>query len=285
MSMTESDTRVNLIDPKLYECGWNNNFISREYYFTDGRKLIGNKRGKRYFVDYLLTYKNTNLAIVEAKSEDKDPLDGLQQSINYAQKLKIDFVYSTNGHKIYEHSLYEGNGKFVDNFKSPNELFQIKYGLMDEKKETIVTQPFHIEGNMKPRFYQQIAVQKTVEAIANGKDRVLLTLATGTGKTYIAFQIVYRLFQSKWNRSGNDRRPKILFLADRNVLKDQAYNTFNPIEKDCVEINGKVIKKRNGVVPTNGNVFFAIYQSLSSGNNTEVTDEDKSDDVIEYYKH
>lgn len=284
MSMTESDTRVNLIDPKLYECGWNNNFISREYYFTDGRKLIGNKRGKRYFVDYLLTYKNTNLAIVEAKSEDKDPLDGLQQSINYAQKLKIDFVYSTNGHKIYEHSLYEGNGKFVDNFKSPNELFQIKYGLMDEKKETIVTQPFHIEGNMKPRFYQQIAVQKTVEAIANGKDRVLLTLATGTGKTYIAFQIVYRLFQSKWNRSGNDRRPKILFLADRNVLKDQAYNTFNPIEKDCVEINGKVIKKRNGVVPTNGNVFFAIYQSLSSGNNTEVTDEDKSDDVMEYYK-
>ena len=284
MSMTESDTRVNLIDPKLYESGWINNLISREYYFTDGRKLIGNKRGKRYFVDYLLTFKNTNLAIVEAKSEDKDPLDGLQQSINYAQKLKIDFVYSTNGHKIYEHSLIDGKGEFVETFKSPSELFQIKYGLMDEKKENIVTQPFHIEGNMKPRFYQQIAVQKTVEAIANGNDRVLLTLATGTGKTYIAFQIVYRLFQSKWNRDGSNRRPKILFLADRNVLKDQAYNTFNPIEKDCVEINGKVIKKRNGVVPTNGNVFFAIYQSLSSGNNTEQSEEDKDDDVMEYYK-
>ena len=284
MSMTESDTRVNLIDPKLYESGWINNLISREYYFTDGRKLIGNKRGKRYFVDYLLTFKNTNLAIVEAKSEDKDPLDGLQQSINYAQKLKIDFVYSTNGHKIYEHSLIDGKGEFVETFKSPSELFQIKYGLMDEKKENIVTQPFHIEGNMKPRFYQQIAVQKTVEAIANGNDRVLLTLATGTGKTYIAFQIVYRLFQSRWNRDGSNRRPKILFLADRNVLKDQAYNTFNPIEKDCVEINGKVIKKRNGVVPTNGNVFFAIYQSLSSGNNTEQSEEDKDDDVMEYYK-
>ncbi len=284
MSMTESDTRVNLIDPKLYVSGWSNNFISREYYFTDGRKLIGNKRGKRYFVDYLLTYKNTNLAIIEAKSEDKDPLDGLQQSINYAQKLKIDFVYSTNGHKIYEHSLIDGKGEFVETFKSPSELFQIKYGLMDEKKENIVTQPFHIEGNMKPRFYQQIAVQKSIEAIASGKDRVLLTLATGTGKTYIAFQIVYRLFQSKWNKSGNDRRPKILFLADRNVLKDQAYNTFNPIEKDCVEINGKVIKKRNGLVPTNGNVFFAIYQSLSCGNNTEITEEDKDDDVMEYYK-
>lgn len=92
MSMTESDTRVNLIDPKLYESGWINNLISREYYFTDVRKLIGNKRGKRYFVDYLLTFKNTNLAIVEAKLEDKDPLDGLQQSINYAQKLKQEFL-------------------------------------------------------------------------------------------------------------------------------------------------------------------------------------------------
>ena len=282
--MTESDTRVNLIDPKLYDSGWSNNFISREYYFTDGRKLIGNKRGKRYFVDYLLTYKNTNLAIVEAKSEDKDPLDGLQQSINYAQKLKIDYVYSSNGHKIYEHSLLSGNGRFVDNFKSPDELFQIKFGLLNQHQQNIVTQPFHIEGNMKPRFYQQIAVQKTIEYIANGKDRVLLTLATGTGKTYIAFQIAYRLFQSKWNRDGSNRRPKILFLADRNVLKDQAYNTFNPIEKDCVEINGKIIKKRNGEVPTAGNVFFAIYQSLSSGNNTEVTDEDKDDDVMEYYK-
>lgn len=91
-TMTESDTRINLIDPKLYSSGWENKFISREYYFTDGRKLISNKKGKKYFVDYLLTYKNTNLAIIEAKSEDKNPLDGLQQSINYAQKLKIDYV-------------------------------------------------------------------------------------------------------------------------------------------------------------------------------------------------
>jgi len=284
MSYSEADTKAKLITPQLVSDGWSENYIVREYYFTDGRKLIGNKRGKRYFVDYLLTYKNTNLAIIEAKSEDKDPLDGLQQSINYAEKLKIDYVYSTNGHKIYEHCLIDGKGSYVDNYPSPNELFNRKYGNLKDKEVDIVTQPFHIEGNMKPRFYQQIAVQKTIEAIANGKDRVLLTLATGTGKTYIAFQIVYRLFQSKWNRDGSNRRPKILFLADRNVLKDQAYNTFNPIEKDCVEINGKIIKKRNGEVPTAGNVFFAIYQSLSSGGNSEVTDEDMDDDVMEYYK-
>ena len=284
--MTESDTRVNLIDPKLYSSGWENKFISREYYFTDGRKLIGNKRGKKYFVDYLLTYKNTNLAIIEAKSEDKDPLDGLQQSINYAQKLKIDYVYSTNGHKIFEHSLVDGNGKYVDNFKSPAELFQIKYGELNSKKETTITHPFHIEGNMKPRFYQQIAVQKSIEAIASGKDRILLTLATGTGKTYIAFQIVYRLFASKWSKDGSDRRPKILFLADRNVLADQAYNTFNPLEKDIIRLNGKEIKKRGGKVPTNANIFFAIYQSIAENKNRviETTEEENEDDVTAYYK-
>jgi len=284
MSYSEADTKAKFITPQLKEDGWSENYLRREYYFTDGRKLIGNKRGKRYFVDYLLNYKNTNLAIVEAKSYDKDPLDGLQQSINYAQKLKIDYIYTTNGQKIYEHCISQGKGRYIQNYPSPHELFERQYKDLKEKQKEIVTQPFHIEGQMKPRFYQQIAVQKTVEALAKGDDRVLLTLATGTGKTYIAFQIVYRLFSAKWSKSGQNRRPKILFLADRNVLKDQAYNTFNPIEKDCVEINGKIIKKRNGEVPRAGNVFFAIYQSLSSGSSAEVSEEDKDDDVMGYYK-
>ena len=286
MAYSESDTRVKLIDPKIKESNWSENNIVREYYFTDGRKLIGNKRGKRYFVDYLLTYKNTNLAIIEAKAQTKDPLDGLQQSINYAQKLKIDFVYATNGDKIYEHSLIEGSGRWVENYPTPDELFNKKFGQIDTKKENTITYPFHIEGNMKPRFYQQIAVQKSIESIASGKDRILLTLATGTGKTYIAFQIVYRLFASKWNRDGSDRRPKILFLADRNVLADQAYNTFNPLEKDIIRLNGKEIKKRNGKVPTNGNIFFAIYQSIAENKNRviETTEEESEDDVTAYYK-
>lgn len=285
MAFSESDTRSKLIDPKIKESDWSESHIVREYYFTDGRKLIGGKRGKRYFVDYLLAYKNTNLAIIEAKAENKDPLDGLQQSIDYAEKLSIDFVYTTNGHKIYEHSLIEGKGKWIESYPTPDELFQRKYGTLKEKEE-IITYPFHIEGSMKPRFYQQIAVQKTIEAIADDKDRVLLTLATGTGKTYIAFQIVYRLFQSKWNRDGRDRRPKILFLADRNVLADQAYNTFNPLEKDIIRLNGKEIKKRGGRVPTNANVFFAIYQSIAENKNRNIepSEEDSQDDVTAYYK-
>ena len=277
LAYSESDTRSKLIDPLIKQSGWLESNIVREYYFTDGRKLIGGKRGKRYFVDYLLTYKNTNLAIIEAKAESKNPLDGLQQSINYAQRLGIDYVYTTNGHKIYEHSLKDAKGSFIENYPTPDELFLRKYRKTTPKAQNVITSPFHIEGTMKPRFYQQIAVQKTIEAIADNKDRILLTLATGTGKTYIAFQIAYRLFQSKWNRDNSDRRPKILFLADRNVLKDQSMNTFNPLEKDCVEVNGKIIKKRGGKVPTAGNIFFAIYQSLA-------VEEENEDDVMAYYK-
>ena len=190
MAYTEADTRAKLIDPILKSSDWLESYIVREHYFTDGRKLIGGKRGKQYYVDYLLVFQNVNLAIIEAKAEDKDPLDGLQQSINYAKKLKIDFVYTTNGHKIYEHDLQSGKGEWIESYPSPQELFDRKFPSLTPTKEKILTQPFHFEGNMKPRYYQQIAVDKTLEAIANGKDKVLLTLATGTGKTYIAFQIV-----------------------------------------------------------------------------------------------
>ncbi len=281
MAYTEADTRAKLIDPQIKSSYWLESHIVREYYFTDGRKLIGGARGKQYYVDYLLTYENTNLAIIEAKAENKDPLDGLQQSINYAQKLKIDFVYATNGHKIYEHNLTTGKGDWVDAYPSPSELFERKFPSITANKEKIIKQPFHFEGNMKPRYYQQIAVDKTLEAIANGKDRVLLTLATGTGKTYIAFQIVYRLFEAKWSKEGVERRPKVLFLADRNVLADQAFNTFNPLEKDIVRVNGKEIRKRGGKVPTNANVFFAIYQSIAERKSDEF---DEENDVLAYYK-
>lgn len=271
MAFSESDTRAKLIDPRLFNDGWNESHIVREYYFTDGRKLIGGKRGKRHFVDYLLIHRNTNLAIVEAKSEDRDPLDGLQQSIDYAIKLRIDIVYTTNGHRIYEHDLRVGSGRWVESFPSPDELFErLKH---DIAAVPAVTESFHFEGGMKPRYYQQIAVQKCIEAIAAGAPRVLLTLATGTGKTYIAFQIVYRLFESRWSRSGASRRPRVLFLADRNVLADQAYNTFNPIEKECVRLDGKEIRSRNGRVPTNANVFFAIYQSISDRGSDEAENE------------
>lgn len=290
MGHSEADTKAKIITPKLRESGWTELHITREhgfkYFFTDGRKLPGNKRGKRYSVDYLLSYKNINLGIVEAKAEDKDPLDGLQQAIGYAEKLKVDFVYSTNGHKIYEHSLLTGSGEFIDDFPSPSELFERKFGKVAKHTEQIITHPFYIEGVKKPRFYQQIAVQKTIEAISHHQKRVLLTLATGTGKTYIAFQIVYRLFRAKWNLDNSDRRPKILFLADRNILADQAMNEFNPLENDIVRVNGKEIKKRHGKVPINANVFFAIYQAVAENKNRQkdISIEDEESNITAYYK-
>ncbi|MFA9373841.1 MAG: EcoAI/FtnUII family type I restriction enzme subunit R, partial [Poseidonibacter sp.] len=148
-------------------------------------------------------------------------------------------------------------------------------------KQEIVTSDFLLD-DMKPRFYQQIAIQKTIEAIAKDeKDRVLLTLATGTGKTFIAFQIVYRLFISKWTKNNRNKNPRVLFLADRNILKDQAINAFNYLEKDCVDITGKEIRKNGGEVKLSGNIFFAIYQSIAERKSGEINEDD---DVNAYYK-
>ena len=281
MAYSEKETRVKLIDPQLKSSGWLESHIIEEYYFTDGRKLIGSKRGKQYFVDYLLCFKNINLAIVEAKAQHKDSLDGLQQSINYAKKLNVDFVYATNGDKIYEHNLILGKGRLIESYPTPDELYARKFPTLSSIKENLITQNFHIEANMTPRYYQKIAIDKTIESIADGKERLLLTLATGTGKTYIAFQIIYKLFEAKWNKENSQRRPKVLFLADRNILSDQAYNTFNPLEKDIIRLNGKEIRNRGGKVPTNANIFFAIYQSIAERKSDEF---DEENDVNAYYK-
>lgn len=267
MSYNESDTRAKLIDPKLHEAGWDEQYILREYYFTDGRKLPGNKRGKPLKADYLLKCNNVKLAIVEAKKQADEPTKGLQQAIDYAQKLSVPFVYSTNGEEIYEFSLETGKGETIASFPSPESLFRKVMGKTEDLRERLLTQPFHMIGDMKPRYYQEIAVQRTLEAIAKGEKRILLTLATGTGKTFIAFQLVYKLFMQKWNIDNADRRPKVLFLADRNILADQAINNFNPLEKEIIKINGEEIRNRSGVVPTNANIFFAIYQAISEREN------------------
>jgi type I restriction enzyme R subunit len=265
--ISESDTRANFIDPKLVDSQWESIHIVREYYFTDGRKLLGDKRGKRLFLDYLLKYNNTNLAIVEAKKLGDHPTKGLQQALEYAEKLKINFVYATNGKQIYEFDRRTGKGDYVDSFPTPQELYNRLFGAKNELKEQLQNIPFLLTGNFGPRYYQEIAVSKVMESIADGQDRILLTLATGTGKTFISFQIVHKLLQAKWNLDGNDRRPRVLFLADRNVLADQAINTFNPYEKDVIKIDGEEVRKRNGVVPTNAFIFFAIYQAIAEREN------------------
>ena len=267
MHLTESDTRAKHIDPKLKESGWEQ-FVYREYYFTDGRKLLGGKRGKRLFVDYLLRYKNTNLAIIEAKKLGKHPTEGLQQAIGYAEKLKVKFVFATNGEKIYQFDMKTGTGDYIDTFPTPEILFQEAIDNLTSLKKQLLSIPFFLTGDKQPRYYQEIAVNKAVEAIADHKKRILLTLATGTGKTFIAFQIVHKLLSVKWNLDKADRRSKILFLADRNILADQAINTFNdPYEKDLIKIDGSEISARNGIVPTNAFIFFAIYQAISEKEN------------------
>lgn len=269
MNISESDTRAKYIDPKLKESGWEE-YIIREHYFTDGRKLLGGKRGQRLFADYLLRYKNTNLAIIEAKKLGKHPTDGLQQAIRYADKLKVKFIFATNGEKIYQFDMKTGTGDYIDNFPTPETLFQESVDNLTSLKKQLLGVPFYLVGDKQPRYYQEIAVNKAIEAIADDKNRVLLTLATGTGKTFIAFQIVHKLLSVKWNLDQADRRPKILFLADRNILADQAINTFNdPYEKDLVKIDGSEVRARNGIVPTNAFIFFAIYQAISEKENID----------------
>lgn len=261
---TEADTRANYIDPALKAAGWRSENIRREFYFTDGRKLANNNRGKRCYVDYLLHKNNRFLAVIEAKKEGLPPTEGLQQAINYAQKLQVRFVYSSNGKQTYEFDLATGKGDYIEFYPTPDEL-ESRYLSKTNKTELALRNiPFLLEGAWQPRYYQQLAVHAATDAIAHDKKRILLTLATGTGKTFIAFQIVHKLFQARWSKNGlGKRRPRVLFLADRNILADQAINTFNPYENDLIKIDGDEIRRRNGVVPTNANIFFAIYQAIA----------------------
>lgn len=267
---SEADTRANYIDPALRAAGWQPSNIIREHYFTDGRKMAGGVRGRRCFVDYLLHKDNRYLAVVEAKKESEHPTKGLQQAIDYANKLRVRFVYSSNGKQTYEFDLETGKGDYIEFYPAPAELEKRYEGETTDLSQELRNIPFHLEGAMQPRYYQELAVHAATDAISQGKSRILLTLATGTGKTFIAFQIVHKVFQARWNREQlGSRRPRVLFLADRNILADQAINIFNPYEKDLIKINGEEVRKRNGVVPTNAHIFFAIYQAIAERENID----------------
>ncbi|EAK9994193.1 DEAD/DEAH box helicase [Campylobacter lari] len=283
---SEDDTRVKLIDVKLHIGSWSEENIIRNYYFTDGRKLIGNKRGERKFADYLLKFQNNNLAIIEAKKQSKDPLDGLSQGIEYAKILNVAFVYSTNGDKIYEYNLKTSSGEYIEKFPTPNELFARIYGNLKEWQYKLLSQRELYIPQKELRYYQKIAVDKVIEALINGKNRILLTLATGTGKTTIAFALCYRLLEARWNKTNQDKKPKILFLCDRVSLRDQALGEFNPIEGDCVAVSAQELRKNNGRVPTSANVFFGIYQSLASNSKEQenVNEEQESKFYLQYPK-
>lgn len=272
--MNEAETRAELIDPKLKACGWGvveGSKVLREYNITAGKIQTGGGRGKREIADYVLVYKGIKLAVVEAKSDELEVGEGVMQAKKYAEKLKLETTYSTNGKAIYQICMKSGEEGLVADFLSPDELWNKTFAEQNEWREKFANVPFEDKsGSWQLRYYQEIAVQRTVEAIAQSKERILLTLATGTGKTAIAFQIAWKLFQTRWNlkRDGN-RRPRILFLADRNILADQAHNSFSAFPEDAlVRIKPNEIKK-SGKVPTNGSIFFTIFQTFMSGTDAE----------------
>jgi len=280
--MNEAETRAEHIDPALKAAGWgvvDGSHIRREHGITQGRLLGGGKRAKAEIADYVLVYRNTKLATIEAKAWDKPYTEGVGQAKNYAAKLAVRFAYATNGQKIYSIDMATGLEADLAQYPSPDALWALTFAEADQAsaawRNRFAAIPFEDQGGTwQGRYYQDIAITRVLEAIAAGRDRILLTLATGTGKTFIAFQLAWKLFQSRWNlndwRAGTEptRRPRVLFLADRNNLADQAYNAFSAFENtspgSLVRIAPDEIR-RNGRVPTNGNVFFTIFQTFMSG--------------------
>jgi len=270
--MNEAETRAELIDPKLKACGWGvveSSKAHREYSITAGKIQIGG-RGERDIADYVLVYKGIKLAVIEAKRDELPVGEGVMQAKKYAQKLQLETAYSTNGKEIYQICMKTGAEGLVTDFLSPEQLWNKTFAEQNEWREKFADIPFEdINKTKPPRYYQESAVNAVLEAVANNKNRMLLTLATGTGKTTIAFHIVWKLFQARWNiKWDSSRRPRILFLADRNILANQAYGEFNKYSafKDdaLVRIKPDEVKK-NGKVPTNGSIFFTIFQTFMSG--------------------
>ncbi len=270
MTRNESETRAELIDPVLTSLGWwvdSTTRILREHRITDGRIEIGGVRGLPEIADYILVMNGQKVAVIEAKKESLRASEWVMQAKIYAHKLDIRFTYATNGHEIYEIDMKSWEERMVLTFPTPDEFKTRLDEEYDEWRERFRAVPFESIGGSKwARYYQELAVAKSLEAVARGQDHILLTLATGTGKTFISFQIAWKLYQAKWNltRDGG-RRPRILFLADRNILADQAFTSFGAFPEDAlVRIKTKEISKK-GSVPKNGSIFFTIFQTFMSG--------------------
>ena len=268
-AMNEAETRAELIDPALRAAGWGvvaDSRVRRET-ICPGRIEGAGRRGKPEIADYVLTFRNHKLAVIEAKARDKGDTEGVGQAKAYAEKLQARFAFSTNGRRIYRIDMETGKEGYVERYPTPDELWAEVFKTPNEWRDRFAAVPFEERGGTwQTRYYQHNAIENALEAIAAGKQRILLTLATGTGKTAIAFQIAWALFQSRWNLSRKpERRPRILFLADRNILADQAYNAFSAFPEDALaRIKPDEIRKK-GRVPKNASVFFTIFQTFMSG--------------------
>ncbi|MCP5382031.1 MAG: DEAD/DEAH box helicase family protein [Kordiimonadaceae bacterium] len=275
MRRNEAQTRYDLIDPALKAAGWGiveGSLVYNEHKITDGRLVGGGRRAQPLSADYVLIYRNKKLAIIEAKAEKYPISEGRPQAIEYAERLQVRFTYCTNGKGIYEIDTKTGQEVELSSMAaipSPEELWNRTFMAENDWRDRFSAIPFEDRGGTwQLRYYQDNAIERALDAVAAGKERILLTLATGTGKTAIAFQLSWKLFQSRWNLSREpNRRPRILFLADRNILADQAYNSFSAFAEDALaRIEPSEIKKK-GHVPKNASIFFTIFQTFMSGPN------------------
>ena len=260
--MSEADICRTYILPKLYAAGWTDDLIAEQRVIAPGRIVpVGNSHTRKASrrPDYILALKkNYSIAVVEAKADYKLPADGMQQAMHYAEMLGLKFAYASNGKGIVEHDFITGAERNLDAFPSPDELWARLRGelqLTDERDAAdALTAYFQEVGSKEPRYYQEVAINRAVQAVLRGQERILITMATGTGKTLVAFQIIARLLKAK-------RKKRILFLADRNVLVDQAKDrTFSPLGDALHKIQGEALKSRE--------VYFALYQALTGTNNT-----------------
>lgn len=264
--ITEADTCRKYVLPKLIQSGWDNDphSFTEQKTFTDGRIVLLGERVRRRpqkRADYLLRYtRDFLIGVVEAKAAYKAPADGLQQAKDYAEVLGLKFAYSTNGHGIVEFDFLTGRERNLESFPTPQELWiRLRAGekLQDDTAADRLLTPYNHLSGKSPRYYQEIAINRTVQSILQGKRRILLTMATGTGKTVVAFQICWKLWQARWNRTGEYRRPKILYLADRNILID------DPKDKIFTPFGDARWKIENGEINKGREMYFAIYQAIA----------------------
>lgn len=272
--MNEAETKAELIDPALKAAGWGvipDSKIRREV-IAPGRLVGYGRRSSSKICDYVLVYRGHKLATLEAKKRDAHPTEGLGQAKDYAERLQTPFALCSNGLRIYQVDTRAGKEGYIDRYPTPEELWAATYPDPNHWRDRFATVPPDNKSGMREaRYYQHNAIQAVLEAIAAGQKRMLLTMATGTGKTAIALQIAWKLFYSSWNLTGEPtHRPCILFLTDRNILANQALTEFTAFPEDAlVRIEPKEIQKTKKV-PKNGSVFFSIFQTFMTQNGEEL---------------
>ncbi len=287
--MDETTTRIKKINPRLLNEGWDSVpgsqilYEQRAYEIAPGRIQKGSTKHPKK-ADYILEYHGKKLAVIEAKSDEKDVAEGVDQAKEYARMLQIRFTYSTNGDDIWfiDMGVKDRQGNYiipsteheVDKFPTPQELWQMTYPEENSWRDKFNLEPLNRGAGRMPRYYQEIAINNVLNAVADGQNRILLTMATGTGKTYTAFQICWKLTKTKWNIKGTDKEPRILFIADRNILANQAVNDFDQFDEDAMcRITPKELKKNGYKVPTARNLYFTIFQTMMTSPNEQKAEE------------